>query len=145
MFPDVAKLRIRIKELRFDGHPPRLPHVQVRLGHRVFTSPKRAVEAPWNDVYDFDLSFHEHLFYTLQVLLYARLWLRGDSSGSLTRVHYQLDVYDTRTLLPRAHRGRAEIRLLRLTAERKATARYGSQIACPCKGDGRLTRLPGRS
>ena len=67
IFVDVAKLRLRIKELRFDGHPPRLPHVQVRLGHRVFVSPKRAVEAPWNDVYDFDLSFHEHLFYTLQV------------------------------------------------------------------------------
>lgn len=68
---DVAKLRVRIKELRFDDHPPRLPHIQVRLGHRVYTSPKRALEGPWNDVYDFELSLHEHLFYTLQVALLA--------------------------------------------------------------------------
>ena len=68
---DVARLRVRIRELRFDEHPPRLPHIQVRLGHRVYTSPKRALEGPWTDVYDLELSLHEHLFYTLQVALLA--------------------------------------------------------------------------
>lgn len=65
--PGVAKIRLRIRGLRFDRHTPLMPQAQVRLGHRVYVTPKRPVDVPWLDVFEFELSLHEYLFWTLQV------------------------------------------------------------------------------
>ena len=63
----LAKLRITLLELKIDGYAPRHPHVQLRLGHRVLLTPKRAADYRWNDTFEFEVSFHQHLFWTVQV------------------------------------------------------------------------------
>ncbi|PJF18090.1 hypothetical protein PSACC_02113 [Paramicrosporidium saccamoebae] len=91
LHPPHTRLTLRIRAVKVNKQSARTPYVQIRIGHRILFTPKRAIEVPWDDAFDFDLSLHEHLFHTVQ-----------------------LDVYESRVLLPKLHYGRAEIRLYKL-------------------------------
>lgn len=97
----VARIRLRIRGLRIEKYKARLPHVQIRLGHRVFVTPKRAEAGPWDDLVEFQISLHEYLFWIIQI-----------------------DVYDSRVLLPKNHLGRFELRLRKMADQRRPKTEY---------------------
>lgn len=88
-----------------DNSTLRYPHIHVRIGHLIYSTPKKTKmngEEGWNDSFHLDITLHQHMFNTVQV-----------------------DLFDSRTLYPNMHLGRAEFRLYKLAdPKRPLTAWY---------------------
>lgn len=69
-------------------------YVKLKIGPISFQTPRRPVEGPWGDTFEFRINSHAHLFYTLQV-----------------------DVYEYRLVLPSVHIGRTELRIARFDTQ----------------------------
>ncbi len=68
VFICIAKLFFSIRAVRLENHKLRSPFFRVRLGPKVLVTHRHAVDdLTYDDEFAFDLSFHQHLFWTIQV------------------------------------------------------------------------------
>lgn len=61
--------------MSLDGRNIYNPSLSLTMAHTVYFVPKRDVRTGWNDMFEIDVTLHQHLFWSAQVCLCEHIYI----------------------------------------------------------------------